>query len=475
MKRGKNRFKMRYVLYIVVFIALYEIIGVCISYARHPKITDSYKEKFSAEDCYSDTVSSDRARIIEDNKDALNLRLRMFNNASNRIVISTYDFHSDRSGKDVISTLIEAAKRGVEVKILVDGFTGFIEMERNPYFYALSSCENVEIKLYNRINFFKPWKTMGRLHDKYILVDDNLYLMGGRNTFNVFLGDYGYKNYDREVLVYTGEVNEKSSIHQLEKHFNEIWNLKVCSQLKKRSIFISKENMEEAKKQLKKHYVKTINEDPQRLENLNYESFTFETNKITLLCNPTGVHAKEPRVFYSLTELMKSAKGEVKIHTPYVICNQYMYDTFAEVCKDNPNVMLMTNSVANNGNPFGASDYMKNKEKILETGIHIREYEGGVSYHGKSLTIGNELAILGSFNMDMRSTYLNTELMLVIDSKALNSQLRECMEHYEKDSVEALDDENYNAPKGVERQEIEKKQKRMLQFLRLFNWLRFLM
>ena len=83
---------------------------------------------------------------------------------------------------------------------------------------------------------------------------------------------------------------------------------------------------------------------------------------------------------------------------------------------------LMTNSVANNGNPFGASDYKKNKEKLLETGITVYEYEGGVSYHGKSITIGDDIDIVGSFNMDMRSAYLDTELMLVIDSKGVNSQ-----------------------------------------------------
>lgn len=475
MKRGKKRFKMRYILYTILFFAVYEIVGISVSYARHPKISESYKEQFSAEKCYSDTVSSDRARIIEDNEDALNLRLRMFNNAKEKIVISTYDFHSDRSGKDVISTLIEAAKRGVEVKILVDGFTGFLGMDRNPYFYALSSCDHVEIKFYNRVNFLKPWKAMGRLHDKYVIVDDHLYLMGGRNTFNVFLGDYGYKNYDREVLVYTKDVNEKSSIHQLEKHFNEMWNLKVCSRFKDHSIFTSKEKISKAKKNLEDHYVKIIKEKPERLENPPYESFTFETDKITLLRNPSSVYAKEPKVFYSLIELMKQAKGEVKLHTPYVICNKEMYDAFTEVCKENQDITIMTNSVANNGNPFGASDYMKNKDKILDTGIHIREYEGGVSYHGKSLTIGDELAILGSFNMDMRSTYLNTELMLVVDSKKLNSQLKECMEHYEATSVEALKDGTYLIPEGVERQEIDEKRKTMIRFLLPFNWLRFLM
>lgn len=475
MKRGKKKFKMRWISYIVLFFILYELLGVFISYGRHPEISDSYKNEFSAEDCYLDTVSSDRAGIIEDNKEALDIRLRMFHQAKKRIVISTYDFHSDRSGKDVISTLMEAAKRGVEVKILVDGFTGFLEMDRNPYFYALASCDNVEIKLYNRLNLLTPWRVMGRLHDKYILVDDNIYLMGGRNTFNVFLGNYGYKNYDREVLVYTNNVEEASSIHQLELHFQEMWNLKVSSPMKEHSIFVSKDKVKSAKKQLEDHYAKLVKENPEILTAPSYEKLTVETNKITLLRNPTHVFSKEPKVFYALIELMKHAKKEVKIHTPYIICNQTMYDALEEVCTHHTDVMLMTNSVANNGNPFGASDYLINKEKILDTNVQVREYEGGVSYHGKSLTIDDDLAILGSFNMDMRSTYLNTELMLVVNSKPLTAQLKACMGKYEIDSVEALSDGTYAIPNGVERQKIKEKRKAMIYFLIPFNWLRFLM
>ncbi len=68
----------------------------------------------------------------------------------------------------------------------------------------------------------------------------------------------------------------------------------------------------------------------------------------------------------------------------------------------------MTNSVANNGNPFGSADYQKNRDRISSTGVTIWEYEGGYSYHGKSILIDDDISIIGSFNMDMRSVYLDT-------------------------------------------------------------------
>ena len=71
---------------------------------------------------------------------------------------------------------------------------------------------------------------------------------------------------------------------------------------------------------------------------------------------------------------MKSAKNRVKIHTPYIICNDMMYNTWEEIAENVPNFSIMTNSVANNGNPFGSADYAKNRNKILNTGIDIWEY-----------------------------------------------------------------------------------------------------
>ena len=44
--------------------------------------------------------------------------------------------------------------------------------------------------------------------------------------------------------------------------------------------------------------------------------------------------------------------------------------------------------------------------------------------------IDDDLSVIVSFNMDMRSTYLDTELMLVIRSKEINKQLEDGMMEY---------------------------------------------
>ena len=114
---------------------------------------------------------------------------------------------------------------------------------------------------------------------------------------------------------------------------------------------------------------------------------------------------KNPEALLQRVRLIKNAKNRVKIHTPYIICNDMMYNTWEEIAENVSDFSIMTNSVANNGNPLGAADYAKNRNRILNTGIDIWEYEGGYSYHGKSILIDDDLSVIGSFNMDLDQSF----------------------------------------------------------------------
>ena len=54
--------------------------------------------------------------------------------------------------------------------------------------------------------------------------------------------------------------------------------------------------------------------------------------------------------------------------------------------------------------------------------------------HTKSILIDDRLSVIGSFNWDMRSAYLDTELMLLVDCPALNAALREQTEEMMRQS-----------------------------------------
>lgn len=421
---------------ILLFVG-YLILGGITPYVRQPEVGEDYQKQFDVESFYADETSGDRAAIVESNGNALRERIRMIEHAKERIILCTFDFRSDTAGEQMLSALMSAAERGIRVQILTDGFNFLTHMRGNPYFHALVRTENIEFKVYNPVNLLTPWKGMSRMHDKYLIADEEIYLLGGRNTFDYFLGDQkGHKNYDRDVLVYnTG--SEESSLYQVRDYFEGVWKLDYCKVWKPGDWLTHADSVNEASEELHLIYNDMKAEHGDWFEKADYESCTVATNKITLLSNPTGLYSKEPWVFYGLGQLMQNAREKVVIHTPYIICNKMMYDTFADVCDNGIGVTIMTNSAQNNGNPFGAADYVLHKEKILETGIKVLEYDGGISYHAKSVVVDDDLAIVGSFNMDMKSVYQDTELMLVVNSKELAAQLSGMFENYQTDATEA--------------------------------------
>lgn len=460
---------------IIGFVLVYVVINLAIAVVGSSKQPEYSGDK---QITMQSTDGTERAVIVEDNSDALLSRVRMIQNAQSEIILSTFDFMSDESGRIMIGALCEAAEKGVKVEVLVDGFDGVLHMKWNPYFYALSANENVTLMMYNEINPFTMYKGMARMHDKYLVVDRQIYMLGGRNTFNYFLGDYSdYKNYDRDVLVWRRKPaaqQEDASVNELLAYYETVKNSGECSSFAHGKSLADRYCVKHAMERIEEEYEKYCSEHEELSDEYSYEDNTFQVESIALLSNPVNAGVKEPVVWHKLMSLIGSAKESVKLHTPYIICNDMMYDTIKDAAAGKE-VTIMTNSVANNGNSFGAADLEKNRERMLDTGVTLLEYDGGVSYHGKSMVIDDDISVVGSFNMDMRSAYLDTELMLVIKSDELNAQLRTIMSEYEKSAVTALPDGSYDNPNNVVPQEITTKRKVRKNIIKtLFYWARFL-
>lgn len=460
---------------IIGFVLVYVVINLAIAVVGSSKQPEYSGDK---QITMQSTDGTERAVIVEDNSDALLSRVRMIQNAQSEIILSTFDFMSDESGRIMIGALCEAAEKGVKVEVLVDGFDGVLHMKWNPYFYALSANENVTLMMYNEINPFTMYKGMARMHDKYLVVDRQIYMLGGRNTFNYFLGDYSnYKNYDRDVLVWRRKPaaqQENASVNELLAYYETVKNSGECSSFAHGKSLADRYCVKHAMERIEEEYEKYCSEHEELSDEYSYEDNTFQVESIALLSNPVNAGVKEPVVWHKLMSLIGSAKESVKLHTPYIICNDMMYDTIKDAAAGKE-VTIMTNSVANNGNSFGAADLEKNRNRMLDTGVTLLEYDGGVSYHGKSMVIDDDISVVGSFNMDMRSAYLDTELMLVIKSDELNAQLRTIMSEYEKSAVTALPDGSYDNPNNVVPQEITTKRKVRKNIIKtLFYWARFL-
>ena len=89
---------------------------------------------------------------------------------------------------------IQRIRRKICLLYTSDGFSGLIRMEPDPLFYAVSSHPNIRIKIYNPTNLLAPWKSQGRMHDKYVIAVSYTHLdvykrqiLGSFSVFNLIL------------------------------------------------------------------------------------------------------------------------------------------------------------------------------------------------------------------------------------------------------------------------------------------------
>ncbi len=428
----------------------YLLVGMCLPFWTHPDLNPFTERQFSADTFYGDQESVDRAAILETGESALDERIRLISQAQESLILTTFDMRPGNSMDDLASVILEAADRGVSVRILVDGISGRLRMKGKQPFDLLASHPNIEIRLYNRPNLLLPWTWHGRMHDKYVVADDLAYILGGRNTFDYFLGDYPTegKSLDREVLIYNTahgqDASSGSSLHQVTDYFEKIWNSGTCTAFPARD---REEENQQERQRLEEHGVALRASRPELFAADNHwEDTTVPTNRVTLISGDTGIGGKAPMVWFQLQQLMENAQEQLIFQTPYAVCSSEMQDGLRQLAQNGLDCRLLINARENGDNVVASSDYTWRRGGIWNTGVTVYEYAGGTSSHGKSILIDHRLSIIGSYNLDLRSTYVDTELMVAVDSVELSQQLEGYLTAMMNDSWLVTPDGSYQKP-----------------------------
>ena len=375
-------------------------------------------------------ATGERIVCIDDNTDALIWRLRMIESAQEEIILSTFGFSTGSSGRDILCALHAAAERGVQVRLLLDGFSGTSTVDDSEEFQTLIAMPNVDIRIYNEISILQVWKANYRMHDKYLIADNQMYMLGGRNTNDLFLGDYSdTPNIDRDILVWGTGLS--GSLGQLRSYFETVWNQPDCNGY-------DAESFKSAQSSLRGRYESLHTLYPEAFGFTDWEGQTIPANAVTVITGSTRVGTKAPDVWKHLCAYMEQGQ-EVLIQTPYVICSDEMYEDLEDL-SEGRSVTILTNSPETGANYFGCADYLNHQDDILDTGVNILEYTAEHSLHAKTILIDDNISIVGSFNLDMRSAYIDTETMLVVDCPELNAYLRGETEKMAQESLHIAPD-----------------------------------
>ena len=415
---------------------IYVIFTVIILPNYYPKEVSNccdYEEVVN--DFYGEDLTHPDKITLIDNGKALSVRINLIENAQEIIEISQFYINNDKVGNIFLAELLEAADRGVKVRIIVDGKYNKISGFTKENIYALIVHPNIELKLYEPFKLFKPWTINNFLHDKILIIDSKYGLISGRNIGNrYFLDDTNKYTYDLDTIItYTGNTEDdykNSSINQLKDYFTYMWNHRYT--IKPKKINIREKNKGKASYQKLINNLDKYREKESELFNIefNWEEISVPTKNITLVYNPLNRLNKKPKVWCTIAHLINNANSKVFINSPYIVPTKEIANKLDSAKISDLEINVLTNSAGSTPNIFAFSGYLRYKEKMLSNNnINIYEYQGEGSLHSKTYIIDDRISIVGSYNLDPRSTFLSTESMLVVDSNEFTELLNT---YYEK-------------------------------------------
>ncbi len=171
---------------------------------------------------------------------------------------------------------------------------------------------------------------------------------------------------------------------------------------------------------------------------LEYSEYYFpdNTNQETLEDKivqfaASGPDSEQPVIFYSLLEVISSAKSSIFITSPYFIPDESLMDALIIAVQGGLDVKIIIPGVSDSRMVNAAANSYYSE--LLQFGAKIYRYNKGF-VHAKTMVIDDDLAIVGSANMDYRSFDLNFEVNAMVYSKDTAAQLREA---FEKDLQES--------------------------------------
>ncbi|WP_216828639.1 phospholipase D-like domain-containing protein [Alkalihalobacterium elongatum] len=377
------------------------------------------------EQFYGDDRSQDRVVLVEDPLDAGVARVNLIANAEDTLDITYHVLHAGKASDVFFSSIIDAADRGVKVRILLDGMFHNLRGSMKDVLYAFTFHNNIELKFYEPIDALRPWTLNNRLHDKLIISDKEYAVIGGRNIGDKYFAPEGFEgaSNDRDVIIINTDLHSinGSVVNDMKEYFDKVWEHEYTktplTQLSYKQKGVAQDSLDTFRLLFNTFFL----DHPEFLQNdLDWLDQSVPTNKITFIHNPIERMNKEPWVWYELTNLMEHAEQSILIQSPYIIPTKNMTKHLNTSNISANDITILTNSLSATSNVIAYSGYKRYREKIAGSIANLYEYQNSTNQlHTKSFLFDNQISVIGSFNLDPRSTFLSTESMVVIDSEEL--------------------------------------------------------
>jgi len=400
--------------------------------------------------------------LLSDGIDSLAARLLMAEQAESTIDAQYYLITDDNIGMVFLGALLDAADRGVRVRLLID------DIQTQGYddgLGALHRHPNFEVRIFNPfytrnariLDFWRFSRLNRRMHNKSFTADNIVTIVGGRNIADEYFGAREDVNFgDLDVLGVGPVVTETSEM------FDQYWNHQVAVPVPGFTNVPEDTSETMARLRARIQKARSAFEGTQYLEAFSetWESLRADKDTSSLIWAPYQLvydspdksdkkkAETAPSIITPLRDSLGSAKKEIVIVSPYFVPRKAGEVSFKEVIDKGIKISVVTNSLAANNHATVHSGYVPSRKPLLEIGVDLYEVKanarlsgvdrGGngaalATLHTKAYLVDDDTFFLGSFNFDPRSAYINTELGVIIKSKEIGTQVLESMKHKQHD------------------------------------------
>jgi phosphatidylserine/phosphatidylglycerophosphate/cardiolipin synthase-like enzyme len=393
-------------------------------------------------------------RLLTSGEEALGDLIALADHAERTLDIQYYIIQQDDSARILLHHVRLAADRGVRVRVLVDDLNTAGEDRR---FMHLSEHVNVEVRVFNPFpgGRHNTWTRVlasandfgrinHRMHNKLFVADNALAITGGRNIGDQYFTRDQHNNFIDLDVVAAGAI-----VPELSASFDAFWNSKFAYPI---ASVAEPVNAEPAS---------PPPPDGGDSGNVNWLEGELRSGKVQLTWVPATVLADRPAKIASETSpdeevtiannigaLMRSAKQELIVISPYFVPGQDGVALFAKLVGEGVHIRILTNSLASTDSPLVHNGYSHYRVALLKLGIELSEVRpelgqkrarfhpfrsSTASLHAKALVIDQKTVFIGSMNMDARSAYTNSELGLVIRSADIARQVTSLLDDISAD------------------------------------------
>lgn len=395
--------------------------------------------------------------LLNSGREALHWRLAMIDSAHHAIDMETFLWKGDSGGKQVLSHLLAAADRGVQVRLLLDdSFTPHQDLA----LYRVDSHPNIELRIYNPyrhraggmagrtlFNLDDFHRVNHRLHNKTLVVDGWVVNVGGRNIADEYFGLHGAYNFrDMEVLA-MGD-----SVAGVSEHFASFWNsgwaFPVADVVKHPD---DPNGLEKLRAKLEEAVGPAAVASEQELEASwkRAASGAVSGRAHFVADQPADINpALEADAPSQLADYivagMAEAQSEIVLVSAYLVPTPQLSAAIEDSLARGVRVRILTNSMRSNNHLAAHAAYSGYVRGLVEAGVELFELrvdaadrniymvapvaDKKLGLHAKFMLLDDDRVFIGSSNLDPRSLVLNTEVGLMVESNELNRLLQESIE-----------------------------------------------